>query len=204
MGVGEGGRRASDLVFFIFMFSVRWLGSARCPALAPSMRFKRHGVLLSVAKLQYLWVSPCLVTGPSGRGRSPCRVAGGRSSGGCLQVLVFLARLSLLLLGGHADCVLCLVTGPSGRVAVAGGRSSGQAVAKTGSKTPSLAGVDRGQRGGLWSRQLVAGHPSASRQKEAVASGDGRQPRALGVWGALEWLWQLHSRGDASRRPRGP
>ena len=36
------------------------------------------------------------------------------SSGGCLQMFVSLARSSLLLLSGHADCAACLVTGPSG------------------------------------------------------------------------------------------
>ena len=121
-------------------------------SLAPGLRrgllvvVVRHGLLLYVADLQILHGSPCLVAGPTdlclvggpaGCRRSPCRVAGGRSSGGGGRVRMFvsLARLSPLLL-------YCLVTGPTNPCLVAG-PTGGEAAAKSWSQAPSLAGVGR-------------------------------------------------------------
>ena len=110
------------------MCPARWLGSVRCPP-PSSQRFWGHGVPLSAAKPQILWDGPCLLTGPADGGRSLCRVAGGRSSGGGVQMCVWLARLSESLPCGPADCAAYLVTGPSGHGRmlgrVVGGRSSG-------------------------------------------------------------------------------
>ena len=202
----------SDIVFLrycifnVLVFSARWLESARCPAPRPDHEIQvawcasvccqvadfagqplsRHRAIGLPPDVR---VSCQVVTIAPQWPRRLCGLSRHRAIGSWMNAWscrgwaklrrshVLLARLSLLLLSGRVDSAAGASSATEG----------GQAVAKTGSQAPSLAGVGRGQRGGLWSRQLVAGHPSASQQREApseVASGDGRQPRALGVWGS--------------------